>query len=59
MKQINIELKGRTSLVKRIFLINFIYLISLTQMVFASPNPPNITAKSAIVIEAFTGKILY
>ena len=28
-------------------------------MAVASPNPPNITAKSAIVIEAFTGKIIY
>jgi len=46
-------------LIKRIFLLCFIYLISLSQLVFASPNLPNITAKSAILIEASTGKIIY
>ncbi len=57
--QINVELEGRTSLVKRIFLLCLLYLISSSQIVAASPNPPKITAKSAIVIEASTGKILY
>ena len=43
----------------RIFLICFIYLFSMAPMAIAAPVPPSITAKSAIVIEAFTGKILY
>lgn len=46
-------------MVTRIFLISIIYLISLSQMVLAAPNPPIISAKSAIVIEAYTGQILY
>jgi len=46
-------------LIKRIFLLCFIYLISLSQMALASTNLPNITAKSAILIEASTGKIIY
>ncbi|MHC1761621.1 MAG: D-alanyl-D-alanine carboxypeptidase family protein [Negativicutes bacterium] len=46
-------------MVKRIFLISILNLIALTTVVFAAPNPPNISAKSAIVMEASTGKILY
>ena len=46
-------------MVKRIFLICLVYLILLSQIAIAAPNPPKITAKSAIVIEASTGKILF
>ncbi|MBC8016868.1 MAG: D-alanyl-D-alanine carboxypeptidase [Sporomusaceae bacterium] len=31
----------------------------VTNLAFAAPNPPNIVAKSAIVIDAATGKVLY
>ncbi len=46
-------------MVKRIVLISILNLIALTPMVCAAPKPPNISAKSAIVIEASTGMILY
>ena len=46
-------------MVKRIFLICFVNLILISQIAIAAPNLPKITAKSAIVIEASTGKILY
>jgi len=34
-------------------------LVIITNVAVAAPNPPNITAKAAIVIDAATGKILY
>ena len=55
----NDEVKGRTLLIKRLFLIGVVFLSSLPRLVAAAPAPPNITAKSAIVNEASTGKILY
>ena len=46
-------------LVKRIVLISIFNLLALTSLICAAPKPPNISAKSAIVIEASTGMILY
>ena len=46
-------------LVKRIVLISILNLLALTSLICAAPKPPNISAKSAIVIEASTGMILY
>ena len=43
----------------RIVLISILYLIALMPVICAAPKPPNISAKSAIVIEASTGMILY
>ena len=36
----------------------FVSVVS-TNVAIAAPNPPNITAKSAIIIDATTGKVLY
>ncbi len=55
----NDEVKGRTLLIKRLFLTGVVFLSFMPRLVAAAPAPPNITAKSAIVIEASTGKILY
>ena len=46
-------------MLKRLLLLGLICLLSMPRMLSAAPAPPNITAKSAIVIEASTGKVLY
>ena len=46
-------------MIKRLFLLGVICLLSMPRLLSAAPASPNITAKSAIVIEASTGKVLY
>lgn len=44
---------------KRVIILVIAVSLFVTNLAFAAPNPPNIVAKSAIVIDAATGKILY
>ena len=46
-------------MINRMLLLCLTILIATSRIAFAAPAPPNITAKSAIVIEASTGKVLY
>ena len=54
-------MKGYFTMNKRGLVITFLILVSvvITNVAVAAPNPPNITAKAAIVIDAATGKVLY
>ena len=52
-------LKGRSLLIRRVFLLSLVILISWSGLAAAAPALPNVSAKSAILIEATTGKILY
>ena len=57
--QPNVETKGRALLIQRIFYVCLVILIALPGLGSAAPALPNVSAKSAIVIEAATGKIIY
>ena len=44
---------------KKVILLFIAASLFVTNLALAAPNPPNIVAKSAIVIDAATGKVLY